>query len=61
MLDSNKSTNSNKKISFKSIYHKILRYDTIHMIHEHLQYIDVIQNFFFFLIICDNIQTETGN
>ena len=58
MLDSNKSTNSNKKISFKSIYHKILRYDTIH---EHLQYIDVIQIFFFFLIICDNIQTETGN
>ena len=42
MLDSNKSTNLNKRISFKIIYHNILRYDTIHTIHEHLQYIDII-------------------
>ena len=60
MLDSNKSTNFNKKkliLKHFSMYRTIrtiLRYDTIHMIrtlyrtiYEHLRYADTIQNFLY--------------
>ena len=50
MLDSNKSTNFNKKSHFKAFVY--VSYDTIHMIrtlyrtiHEHLRYADTIRNF----------------
>ena len=59
LLDSNRSTNFNKKSYFKAFvyvlydtYNFTIRYDTIHMIrilyrtiYEHLRYADMIRNF----------------